>query len=92
MVRVQALVDGRSAGPGADKGNATGLAKLGLGDTLVALTEVLDGDGLHRELDEVEWEEQMMFQIQTIPIQPPEMSLMSVKPQLAYAAMMEEIT
>ena len=35
---------------------------------------------------------QMMFHTQTIPIQPPEIPLISVKPQLANAAMMDEMT
>ena len=56
-VRVQALVDGLSAGLGADERNTTGVAGLGLGGVLVALTEVLDGDGLRRELDGVGREE-----------------------------------
>lgn len=54
-VGVQALVDRRSAGLGAGKGNTRGGLRGEL--RLVTLAEVLDDGGLHRELDPVEGDE-----------------------------------
>ena len=100
-VRVQRLMDRRSARLGAGDGNTSG-GDSG-GSELVPLAETFDNGGFHREFDPVERDEpddvlrviisitfkqtykrrerKTHTQTQTIPIQPPLIPLIFVKPQ-----------